>query len=705
MGASSRKAATQGAGAAAAAAVAPELTDPTEVEELGLAAFRLRESDEFRSAKRHRPRQGEAWDMVGCTPEPPTSTARTAAAPGTAEGAAEAAAGAAAPTSSYLEGSVAVGIVIVDGPGAQAFTAAERTKVVAEVQNGLGYFASVNPIAGISFTYDVRHVTLTLPANPSAADLEGYWRDPAMAALGYSADWSGVRAYVEHIRTQFGTTWAYCGFFTKYPLPHFAFASIGGPRLVMDYNNDGWGPDNIDRVFAHETGHVFGCPDEYAASGCDCGGSWGRFGLPNSNCENCAPEGGVPCLMRSNTFGLCLYTPGHLGWAPKLVINDLGYNAGGWRVDQHPRFLADTDGDGRADIVGFGNAGVLVSRSLGGGAFEALKLVINDFGYNAGGWRVDRHPRFLADTTGDGKADVVGFGDAGVYVSRSLGGGTFEALKLVIGNFGQNAGGWRVDRHPRLLADTTGDGRADVVGFGDAGVYVSRSLGGGTFTAPQLVISNFGHNAGGWRVDRHPRFLADTTGDRCADVVGFGDAGVYVSLSLGNGTFSAPQLAISDFGYNSGWRVDRHPRFLADTSGDGRADVVGFGDAGVYVSRSLGGGTFEAPKLVISNFGYNAGGWRVDRHPRFLADTTGDGRADVVGFGDAGVYVSRSLASGTFESPKLVVGNFAYTAGGWRVDRHPRLLADTTGDGKADIVGFGDAGVYLSGLWPSNLTP
>jgi len=28
-------------------------------------------------------------------------------------------------------------------------------------------------------------------------------------------------------------------------------------------------------------------------------------------------------------------------------------------------------------------------------------------------------------------------------------------------------------------------------------------------------------------------------------------------------------------------------------------------------------------------------------HPRFLAVVTGDGRADVIGFGYAGVYVSR----------------------------------------------------------------
>jgi hypothetical protein len=82
----------------------------------------------------------------------------------------------------------------------------------------------------------------------------------------------------------------------------------------MAYSNDGWGPDNIDRVFAHETGHVFGCPDEYAGSSCNCGGSWGRFGRPNTNCENCAPGGGIDCLMKGNTWQVCDATHAHLGW-------------------------------------------------------------------------------------------------------------------------------------------------------------------------------------------------------------------------------------------------------------------------------------------------------------------------------------------------------------------------------------------------------
>jgi hypothetical protein len=124
-----------------------------------------------------------------------------------------------------------------------------------------------------------------------------------------------------------------------------------------------------------------------------------------------------------------------------------------------------------------------------------------------------------------------------VWVSLNNGDGTFQEPTKVIDNFGYEAGGWRVEKHPRFLADITGDDRADVVGFGYAGVWVALNNGDGTFQPPAKVVNNFGYDAGGWRVEKHPRLLAKLNRDQRADIIGFGNAGAWVSLNQGNGTF------------------------------------------------------------------------------------------------------------------------------------------------------------------------
>ena len=66
---------------------------------------------------------------------------------------------------------------------------------------------------------------------------------------------------------------------------------------------------------------------------------------------------------------------------------------------------------------------------------------------------------------------------------------------------------------------------------------------------------------------------------------------------------------------------------------------------------------------MVAFLGYVAGGWRVDRLPRFLADLTGTGRADIVGFGNDGVFVALSRGDGTFDyTPQPVIADLGYVA-------------------------------------------
>jgi hypothetical protein len=391
--------------------------------------------------------------------------------------------------------------------------------------------------------------------------------------------------------------------------------------------------------------------------------------------------------------------PGSLGgWCVTDIASCLG-----WRVEKHPRFLAQLRRPHfrrrtPLDIVGFGDCGVWTSLGNGDGTFQPPRVVIDNLGYDAGGWRVDLHPRFVVDLNGDNCADLVGFGYAGVWTAIGNGDGTFQTPQLVLQNFGL-AQDWRVDRHPRFLAHLTNSGYADIVGFGEDGVWVALGNGDGTFreSLTNPVLANFSP-AQNWRVDRHPRFLAHLTSSGFADIVGFGTDGVFVVLGNGDGTFREPHAnpVLQRFGYAQGWRVDQHPRIMAKLTPSGFDDIVGFFQDGVHTATSNGDGTFKltTPELVLENFGVHQG-WKVDEHPRFAVDLTGNGCADIVGFGDAGVWTALNEGEGRFGNANFVLENMGVEQG-WRVDRHPRFAAPLLSGGVADLVGCGDAGVWTA---------
>ena len=225
-------------------------------------------------------------------------------------------------TSSYLTGSVAAAALCVSGTTAGLQMSPEELQTVrTNVISGCLFLRNVEPRARIKFDIDQKHVTISAtpcsaPSQDSYETCEAPWRDAALMQLGFPIGEPGLAAYAESIRARFHSEWVFIGLFTKYPLHHFAYAL--GQRLCMEYSNDGWHPGNIDRVFAHEVAHLFGAADEYTSSGCDCGSS-GYLDVPNMNCENCIERLHVPCLLNANTWDLCTWSRGQLGWYPRLL--------------------------------------------------------------------------------------------------------------------------------------------------------------------------------------------------------------------------------------------------------------------------------------------------------------------------------------------------------------------------------------------------
>lgn len=232
-----------------------------------------------------------------------------------------------------LVGRIGVGVIYVDSTVAKyTITDAEKGKVLSETIEGLNMLSGFEPRANIQWFYDFQRVKLTLDdGDLPSQDHEDAWRNAAMAKLGYSANLAGMQAYINDIKTKYNAQWAYAIYVTKYPKYHFAY--YWGNHVVMDFTVDGWGIDNFDRVVAHETGHVFGCPDEYASSNCSCAKRYGRYQVLNGNCIICAANF-IPCLMCSNTPAVCDYTRGHLGWN-NLAVKTQGTTTlkGTWTFD------------------------------------------------------------------------------------------------------------------------------------------------------------------------------------------------------------------------------------------------------------------------------------------------------------------------------------------------------------------------------------
>lgn len=235
-------------------------------------------------------------------------------------------------TSNYMFGTVAVDVIFVESDGSEepqseTWSSSQKAKVRSEIRNGLDFWESEAP-GRLDFQMTSR--TLTTRVEPiehrgyTGSECNNQWRwiQDVMAQLGYTdtqlecdENFSGstffaVYEYDNDLREARGTDWAYTIFVVdsqndgdgRFSDDTFAYAYLNGPFQVVTWDNDGWGPDDMDRVSAHETGHIFGATDEYNGQT----ESWGYLWAQDDD--------GSSCIMDDDSFCTSTGTEHQIGW-------------------------------------------------------------------------------------------------------------------------------------------------------------------------------------------------------------------------------------------------------------------------------------------------------------------------------------------------------------------------------------------------------
>ena len=207
----------------------------------------------------------------------------------------------------------------------------------------------------------------------------------------------------------------------------------------------------------------------------------------------------------------------------KLISNDFEVC-----IENAPseRFVGDFNGDGRDDFIFYNTADIKFAIS-NGSDFDVTTQTTNTF-TQAGGWGVN-NLRMLGDIDGDGDDDIVGFANSAIVVGK-YNGSNFSFTSQTTNSFTQ-AGGWDGD-NPIVLMDANGDGRDDIAGFGNAGLFYAYS-DGIDFEPSFIEIECFG-NSHFWanRYSETVRTFGDFNGDGADDILAIGEVGVYLHTNI-----------------------------------------------------------------------------------------------------------------------------------------------------------------------------
>jgi hypothetical protein len=225
-----------------------------------------------------------------------------------------------------------------------------------------------------------------------------------------------------------------------------------------------------------------------------------------------------------------------------------------------------------------------------------------------------------------------------------------------------------------LEGDFNNDGRTDVIGQTDGGWWVGLSTGTSFSTS----------RWGGWSdLAWQDVTVADLNGDGFDDIFArFGNS-YYAALTFFDTTQNRLHFDVPTRWGTTGGNTFQ-ATFLADVTGDGRADLVALDNLNRWqVGRSLG--TTFGPAEAWTNLAGNQ--WpNVTWQGLTAADIDGDGAADMVGFVNGAWWLAQSTGN-SFAVQNLVT----WAPINWQDTR----IGDFDGNGVGDLAGRDPS----SGFW------
>lgn len=422
----------------------------------------------------------------------------------------------------------------------------------------------------------------------------------------------------------------------------------------------------------------------------------------------------------------------HPSLSPNFAITNFYNNfatSQGWANADTLRTLADFNGDGKADLIGFGNSTVFAAASLGttgqytgGPSFSPnLNALVDDFSISQGYTQVNQrgvdYVGNFTNSPANRYSTIWAVGADGLHYATAIdsaaGGITYTSF--TVNNFGL-AQGWTPTYAVDAVFLSQNDPYASIVGFGDAGLWIGQQAFNPANSASPAYMAAGSQTLGGasgWDSTLDIQTLRDyrgnvidLNGDGISDFVGMGPNGLEYAFgqytagttpgsevySLGPTQKGATGTNIN-FGRDQGWDTSTSERIIGDINGDGRSDIIGFGDAGVWVAlgqqpNADGTGAFGDAYLAMADYGSQQG-WSSAINTRVLGDIYGNGKMDIVGFGADYTFVATPTTDPATGHVTFALSENWHAYGtnqGYVPGQNFRGVADVTGTGIDSIV-------------------